>query len=280
MKTAMRAAYEVVQKQVRDAERQKGVRRGARSMFDRQMRQQEAQARGQALGAGVSGNDEAGGSQGSSQGHRLGGHIGVHRSIQEEWDTEEENKGDGEVLGDRGAITRKGKPTRLGSTGEGEAAGGVGSDTEVLSDSFSEGDPAGRGDGERGQTKGLAREEGRRGWAQLEAENGEDFKGWKRLRRRRGGTETGKRPKGAGPPGRPELPSLPSHSLPAPRAFLTPVGEYRSATPGSLLPRGRSSKKAGHMPPIPLALDSSFCTVCAAFPAPLFGMPNMTSSCL
>ena len=50
----------------------------------------------------------------------------MHRSLQEEWDTEEENKRDGEVLGNRGASTRKGKPTCLGSTGEGEEAGGVG----------------------------------------------------------------------------------------------------------------------------------------------------------
>ena len=58
-----------------------------------------------------------------------------------------------------------------------------------------------RGDGDRGQTKGLTREEGQRGGAQLEAGNGEDFKGGKRLRGRGGGTVKGKRPKGAGSPG-------------------------------------------------------------------------------
>ena len=57
---------------------------------------------------------------------------------------------------------------------------------------------------DRGQTKGLTREEGRRGGAQLEAGNGEDFKGGKRLRGRREGTAKGKRTKGAGPPGRAE----------------------------------------------------------------------------
>ena len=60
----------------------------------------------------------------------------------------------------------------------------------------------GRGDGERGQTKGLTREEGRRGGAQAEAGNGEDLKGGKRLRGWKGRTAKGKRPKGAEPPGR------------------------------------------------------------------------------
>ena len=61
-----------------------------------------------------------------------------------------------------------------------------------------------RGDGDRGQTKGLNREEWRRGGAQLEVGNGEDVKGGKRLRGQRGGTAKGKRPKGAGSPGRAE----------------------------------------------------------------------------
>ena len=124
MKTAMKAAYEVVRNQVKDAAREKGVMKGVRIMFDRQRRQQEAQAREQALGAGVPGDDEEGGSQGSSQGHRLRGCSGAHRSLQEECATDEENRGDGEVLGDEGASTRTGKPNCLGSTGEGEAAGG------------------------------------------------------------------------------------------------------------------------------------------------------------
>ena len=55
-----------------------------------------------------------------------------------------------------------------------------------------------RGDGDRGQTKGLTREEGRRGGAQLEAGEGEDLKGGKRLRDQRGGAGEGKTPKGLG----------------------------------------------------------------------------------
>ena len=57
---------------------------------------------------------------------------------------------------------------------------------------------------DRGQTKGLTRKEGRRGGAQLEASDGEEFKGGKRLRGRRGGAGKGKRPKGAGSSGRAE----------------------------------------------------------------------------
>ena len=158
-KTAMRASYEVVRKQVKDAARERGARRGVKSMFERQRRQQEAQALGQAVEAGVPGDDEEGGSQGSSQGRRLGSHSGVHRSLQEVCDMEEETHGDREVPDDMGAGTPMGKQTclHLGSIGEGDAAGGVGGDTGVRSDSPSEGGLAGRGDGrgdgDRGHTK-------------------------------------------------------------------------------------------------------------------------------
>ena len=57
-----------------------------------------------------------------------------------------------------------------------------------------------RGDGDRGQTKGLTRAAGQRGGAQAEAGSDEEFKGGKRLpdRGRKGRTAKGKRPKGDG----------------------------------------------------------------------------------
>ena len=61
-----------------------------------------------------------------------------------------------------------------------------------------------REDRDREQTKGLTRAAGQRGGAQAEAENDKEFKGRKRLRGRKGRTAKGKRPKGAGPPGRAE----------------------------------------------------------------------------
>ena len=48
----MRAAYEVVRKQVKDAAREKGVRRGVRSMFDTKTKEA---TRGSGSGAGTGG---------------------------------------------------------------------------------------------------------------------------------------------------------------------------------------------------------------------------------
>ena len=107
MKAAMRAAYEVVRKAMKEAASKKGARRGVRSMFEGQRRKQEAQARERALEDGVPGDEENGGPQGSRQGQRPRGGRGAHRSLQEEWDTEEDSGGDGEVQGDEGATTQR-----------------------------------------------------------------------------------------------------------------------------------------------------------------------------
>ena len=61
-----------------------------------------------------------------------------------------------------------------------------------------------RGDRDRGQTKGLNRDERTGAGAQLETGDGDEFRGGKRLRGRRRGSCGGKKPKGAGSLARPE----------------------------------------------------------------------------
>ena len=95
MRTAMKGAYEVVRKAVKEAERERGDRkakeRGVKALFERQRRLQEAQARQQALARGVASDEANGSHQNGVQAQRSRGHRGVQRSLQEEWDIEEDS---------------------------------------------------------------------------------------------------------------------------------------------------------------------------------------------
>jgi len=104
MRTAMRGAYEVVRKAVKAAAREKGDRRGVRGMFERQRRLQLVQAREPTL-AEVVHSDEAEGSPPTAGQVRQRGGRGGQRSLQEEWDTEEDGGGEDVVRSDEARQT-------------------------------------------------------------------------------------------------------------------------------------------------------------------------------
>ena len=127
MMTAMRTAYDAVRNQVKEATKEKGARRGMKSLFEKRRRQQEAQARRRverreeqegldevgelaAVEAEVPDDEAEGGSQSSRQeGPRVGHRSKVKRSLQEEWELEEESQGRAmEVQGDMEAGAQTG----------------------------------------------------------------------------------------------------------------------------------------------------------------------------
>ena len=110
MRKAMKAVYDAVRK-ANEAANERGTRRGVKGLFEKQKHQQEAQARRQAerreeqagsdevgevatVEAGVPGDMAGGGSPSISQeGPRAGHRSEVKRSLQEEWESEEEPQG-------------------------------------------------------------------------------------------------------------------------------------------------------------------------------------------
>ena len=156
MRTAMRGAYEVVRKAVRVAAREKGDRRGVRGMFERQRRRLQAEQARQATGA--------------------------QRSLQEEWDMEEDGGGEGEVRSDEEGSTQMGSGG--GGSGDGKAAGEVEGDTGEGTDGYAGGHSAegreGRGDGDRGRIQVQTVAEGKGCEAPAEAGKKDESKGRKR----------------------------------------------------------------------------------------------------
>ena len=201
MRTAMKGAYEVVWKAVKAAAREKRDRRGVRGMFERQQRLQVVQAAQQALVEVVQGDEADGRPQNGGQERQPRGGRGAQRSLQEEWDTEEDGRGEDVVRSDEGGCTQM----RLSGScmGEGEAAGEVGGDTGVGSDGFSEdhlvegGER--RGDGDRGRIQEMIVAAEQRCEAPAETGKDEELKGRKRHRGRKGRRAQGKRQKGGAP---------------------------------------------------------------------------------
>ena len=176
MRTAMRGAYEVVRKAVRAAAREKGDRRGVRGMFERQRRRLQAEQARQATGA--------------------------QRSLQEEWDMEEDGGGEEVVRSDEEGSTQMGFGGS--GSGDGKAAGEVEGDTGEGSDGYAGGHSAegreGRGDGDRGRIQVQTVAEDTRCEAPAEAGKEGESKGRKRHRGRKGSRAQGKRQKGGVPP--------------------------------------------------------------------------------
>ena len=128
--------------------------------------------------------------------------TGAQRSLQEEWEAEEDGRGEDVVRSDEGGSTQM----RLGGSdnGEGKVAGEVGGDTGEGSDAYSGGQLAeggeGRGDGERGRIQEPTVAAEARCEAPAETGQDDEPKGRKRHRGRKGRTAQGKRHKGGVPP--------------------------------------------------------------------------------